>query len=102
MLLNKVKLALRASGESFDAEFSDLIEAAIADLRRVGIIVTEIQEEGMPIDVGDPLLIRAIILYAKAESGFYDANDTERYRNAYEHLQCALSLSEDYIEGGDR
>lgn len=98
MLFDKVKLALRASGTAFDAEITDLIEAAIADLRRVGIIVTEIQEEGSPVDVGDPLLIRAIILYAKAESGFYDTDDAERYRNAYDHLQCALSLSEDYIE----
>lgn len=94
MLFDKVKLALRASGTAFDAEITDLIEAAIADLRLVGIVVTETQEEGSPTEVSDPLLIRAIILYAKAESGFFD--EAERYRKAYDYLKCSLSLAGDY------
>lgn len=98
MLKDKVKLALRATGTAFDAEITDLIEAAIADLRLVGIIVTETQEEGLPAEVDDPLLVRAIILYAKAESGFFD--EAERYRKAYDYLKCSLSLSEEYTEEG--
>ena len=35
-------------------------------------------------------------LYAKAEFGFND--DAERYRNAYDYLKCALSLTADYTE----
>lgn len=33
---------------------------------------------------------------AKAEFGFND--DAERYRNAYDYLKCALSLTADYTE----
>lgn len=93
-MLDKVKLALRISGTAFDEEVYDLINAAIADLRLVGIIVTETQEEGSPTEVDDPLLVRAIVLYAKAESGFFD--DAERYRASYDYLKCSLSLAGDY------
>ena len=34
-MLDKVKLALRISGSAFDEEVTDLINAAIADLRFV-------------------------------------------------------------------
>lgn len=93
-MLDKVKLALRISGSAFDDEVTDLINAAIADLRLVGIIVPE--NAGSPEETGDPLISRAIVLYAKAEFGFND--DAEKYRKAYDHLKCALSLAGDYIE----
>ena len=93
-MLDKVKLALRLSGTALDGEVSDLINAAIADLRLVGISVPEKGSSGEKL--GDPLLERAIVLYAKAEFGWN--NDAERYRKAYDYLKCALSLSGDYIE----
>lgn len=93
-MLDKVKLALRISGNAFDDEVTDLINAAIADLRLVGIIVPE--TEGSTASAVDPLISRAIVLYAKAEFGCND--DAERYRNAYDYLKCALSLAGDYIE----
>lgn len=94
MLLDKVKLALRVSATAFDEEISDLIAAAKADLRLVGVNVPE-DEEGSPEEqAGDPLIERAIILYAKAEFGYN--SDRERYRNAYDYLKCALSLAGDY------
>lgn len=96
-MLDKVKLALRISGTAFDEEVSDLINAAIADLRLVGIIVPE--KEGSPASVGDPLIERAIVLYAKAEFGYNDS--AERYRAAYDYLKCALSLSGDHITESD-
>ena len=86
---------MRLSGTALDGEVSDLINAAIADLRLVGISVPEVQ--GSPSEkLGDPLLERAIVLYAKAEFGWN--NDAERYRKAYDYLKCALSLSGDHIE----
>ena len=92
-MLDKVKLALRLSGTALDGEVSDLINAAIADLRLVGI---NIPAEVGSSTLGDPLLDRAVVLYAKAEFGFND--DAERYRNAYDYLKCALSLTADYTE----
>ena len=83
-MLDKVKLALRLSGTALDGEVSDLINAAIADLRLVGI--------NIPAEVGSS----SKTLYAKAEFGFND--DAERYRNAYDYLKCALSLTADYTE----
>lgn len=94
-LIDKGKLALRKSGTTFDDEITDLIDAAIADLRNVGIVVTETQAAQEPIEVDDPLITRAIILYLKAEFGYL--NDAERFRKAYDYLKCSLSLSDDYI-----
>ena len=94
-MLDKVKLALRISGSAFDEEVTDLINAAIADLRLVGISVPEVERSPSE-KLGDPLLERAIVLYAKAEFGWN--NDAERYRKAYDYLKCALSVSGDHIE----
>lgn len=94
-MLDKVKLALRLSGAALDGEVSDLINAAIADLRLVGINVPA-EAGSSSKTLGDPLLDRAVVLYAKAEFGFND--DAERYRNAYDYLKCALSLTADYTE----
>lgn len=94
-MLDKVKLALRLSGTALDGEVSDLINAAIADLRLVGINIPA-EAGSSSKTLGDPLLDRAVVLYAKAEFGFND--DAERYRNAYDYLKCALSLTADYIE----
>lgn len=94
-MLDKVKLALRISGSAFDNEVTDLINAAIADLRLVGINIPE--EAGSSSEtLGDPLLDRAVVLYAKAEFGYNDS--AERYRTAYDYLKCALSLSGDHTE----
>ena len=89
-MLDKVKLALRLSGTALDGEVS-----AIADLRLVGINIPA-EAGSSSKTLGDPLLDRAVVLYAKAEFGFND--DAERYRNAYDYLKCALSLTADYTE----
>jgi len=91
-MLDKVKLALRLSGTALDGEVSDLINAAIADLRLVGINIPA-EAGSSSKTLGDPLLDRAVVLYAKAEFGFND--DAER---AYDYLKCALSLTADYTE----
>lgn len=101
-MLDKVKLALRLSGTALDGEVSDLINAAIADLRLVGINIPA-EAGSSSKTLGDPLLDRAVVLYAKAEFGFNDdaeryRNAAERYRNAYDYLKCALSLTADYTE----
>ena len=96
-MLDKVKLALRLSGTALDGEVSDLINAAIADLRLVGINVPENAGSSSE-TLGDPLFDRAIILYAKSEDNF--GGEGDRYRKAYDYLKCALSLSGDHTEGG--
>ena len=90
-MLDKVKLALRKTAAVFNDEVTDYINSACADLRLVGINVPEV---GSSDTTGDPLLDRAIILYAKSEDNF--GGEGERYRKAYDYLKCALSLAGDY------
>ncbi len=90
-MLDKVKLALRKTAAVFNDEVTDYINSACADLRLVGINVPEV---GSSDTTGDPLLDRAIILYAKSEDNF--GGEGDRYRKAYDYLKCALSLAGDY------
>ena len=59
-MLDKVKLALRLSGTALDGEVSDLINAAIADLRLVGINIPA-EAGSSSKTLGDPLLDRAVV-----------------------------------------
>lgn len=83
--------ALRVSQtEESEAEVSSLCQVALADLRRQGVDV---------IDIDDPLIKQAVKLYCKAHYG-YD-NNTERFDAAYVSLSAAMSLCGDYDEDGD-
>lgn len=96
-MLDKVKAALRIKTTAFDGEITDLIAACKSDLRLVGIVIPEETEppaEGETPAAGDPLVTRAIILYAKANFGF--SEDAEKYQKAYDTLKCSLSLAGDY------
>ena len=94
-MLDKVKNALRVKTAAFDDEIQDLIDACKADLRLVGVNVPEdTPAEGKEATAGDPLITRAIVLYAKANFGY--SEDSEKYRAAYYYLKCSLSLAGDY------
>ena len=93
-MLNQVKAALRIKTASVDDEVQWLIDACLADLRIVGIIIPEPPAKVIFPSVGDPLILRAVILYAKAHFGFSD--NSEKYQKAYDYLKCALSLAGDY------
>lgn len=94
-MLDKVKNALRVKTAAFDDEIQDLIDACRADLRLVGVNVPEdTPAEGKAATAGDPLITRAIVLYAKANFGY--SEDSEKYRAAYDYLKCSLSLAGDY------
>jgi len=94
-MLDKVKNALRVKTAAFDDEIQDLIDACKADLRCVGgIFPGDPPAEGKGAAGGDPLITRAIVLYAKANFGY--SEDSEKYRAAYDYLKCSLSLAGDY------
>lgn len=110
-MLNKLRKELRVKSDVFDDEIEDLIAAAKADLRIAGVNIdktvtetytpepTEENPEPEPVDVEvmDPLIKRAIILYGKANFG-WNNSDAERFQGAYVMLKQHLSLSEDYAE----
>ena len=72
-MLEKVKLALRITTTAFDNEIEDLIAAALADLGIAGII-NETQD--------DPLIIRAVVTFCKANFGEPDEYDGTRLSTA--------------------
>lgn len=89
MLLDKVKIALRISGNAFDDDISDSIAAAKRDLQQSGIAKSN--------DDNDPLILRAIKTYCKSDYAA-DEKEAERYRLSYDLLKNHLSLASDYTE----
>lgn len=90
MLLDKVKLALRIMTAAFDSEINDLIDAALADLGLAG--VTELDES-------DPLIIRAVTTYCRANFGQPD--DYERMKAAYNEQKAQLQMATGYTDWGN-
>lgn len=86
LLLEKIRKSLRISHNKLDEDIQDLIEAAKLDLKLGGV---------MKIDETDPLIIRAIALYAKSASGYFE-NMSERYEESYTMLKISLALAGDY------
>ncbi|HEX9060407.1 MAG TPA: head-tail connector protein [Clostridia bacterium] len=92
MILDDIKTCLRIKNSSFDTEINDLISACQNDLMLSGII------QDKALDVTDPLIKRAIIVYCKAYFGF-DNPDADRLQESYKMLKMHLCLSSIY--GGD-
>ncbi|MDR1703180.1 MAG: head-tail connector protein [Clostridiales bacterium] len=88
-LLEDVKLALRITGDDLDSEITDVIAACKMDLQLAGIIL---------ITDDDPLIKRAVILYAKANVGYDE--DSDKYQRSYDALKMSLSLAGDYNDRG--
>jgi len=84
-MLDAVRLSLRKTGNEFDTEIQDIIEACKIDLRIAGIV---------KIEDDDPLILRVVTLYAKGHFGFADMGT--KYLEAYEALKVSLTLAGDY------
>jgi uncharacterized phage protein (predicted DNA packaging) len=87
-LLEKIKLSLRFDDGSLDEDIKDTIDAALADLKLSGVAESKIDET-------DPLIIRAVKVFCKAEFSI-DDKEAARCRNAYDLLKMHLTLSSDY------
>ena len=110
-MLEDVKAILRISNNAFDAEIEDLIEAAKIDLKLSGVNIdktvtetytpepTEETPEPEPVDVEvmDPLIKRAIIVYVKANFGWNNP-DAEKLQQSFRMLETHLALSAEYAE----
>lgn len=92
-MLEDVKLALRITNTAYDSEVQDLIESALMDLVQSGIFIDI--DEFNKLETTDPLIKRAIIIYAKANFGL-DNPQAERFNESYVMLKQHLSLSGDY------
>ncbi|MCM3536591.1 head-tail connector protein [Priestia endophytica] len=85
-LLDKVRKELRITHKELDDELQDLINAGFMDLKIAG--VNKASED-------DPLIIRAIKVYCKANFGLNN-EEADRYRDSYNMLKMHLSLAGDY------
>ena len=92
-LLKLVKLSLSISEESIikDDEIRLNIKSAIKDIERQGIRV----------DIENPLIISAIVMFVKGNFGNTDIKQKEYSLKAYNSLCCNLSLSIDYKENNN-
>ena len=85
-ILDDVKANLRISGNALDDDIQGDIDAALMDLYRVGIDVT---------DQSQPLIIKAVKLYCRWQQDYMGKG--EQYCKAYTGLMQALSLAGDYV-----
>jgi len=88
MLIDDVKLNLRITHSSMDAEILDLVDAAKMQLKLSGIV------EAAMLDT-DPMIKRAIILYSKANFGLDNA-ESDKYQIRFDSLVAHLSMCPEY------
>lgn len=91
-MLDKVKIALRMKGTSLDSDVQETIDACKADLQLAGVQAGGLETGDT--EPSDPLIRRAIILYAKATYDFEGQGD--RYQRAYDALKMSMMLAGDY------
>ena len=92
-MLERVKLALLITGNDFDSELMDLINAAAKDLGIAGV-------DGLVIstDTNDALIIRAIITYCgyQFEIMHGSLDRSEAYKKSYDEQKAQLGMASGY------
>jgi hypothetical protein len=86
-IVAKVKTALRVTTDAFDSEISDLIDACLLDLGIAGVSEN---------DTTDPLIIRAVCTYCKANFGSPDEYD--RLKSSYDEQKAQMGMTTGYTE----
>ncbi len=85
-MLEKIKLALRRTGTTFDAEIQNCIDFVQRDLLDLGASFY---------DEENPRIINLTTLYAKSVFNFDNKGDW--YLKEYERLRNQITLQGDYI-----
>ena len=88
-LLDAVKLALRIKTNTFDAELTDLIQAALLDLGIAGVEVPATM---------DSIVRLAVITYCKMNFGQPD--DYDRLKRSYDEQKAQLATATGYTNWG--
>lgn len=92
-MLDRVKLALLITGNDFDSELSDLIDAAAKDLGIAGVDALVIST-----DMNDALIIRAIITYVgyQFEIMHGSLDRSAAYKKSYDEQKAQLGMATGY------
>ncbi|MBQ1294145.1 MAG: phage gp6-like head-tail connector protein [Clostridiales bacterium] len=92
-MLERVKLALLITGNDFDSELNDLIQAAAKDLGIAGVDALVIST-----DTDDALLIRAVITYCGYQfelmHGSMDRSDA--FKKSYDEQKAQMGMASGY------
>lgn len=88
-LVEKIRKRLRISTDKLDIEISDLVESGKKELEVGGVYERE----------NDALYFQALVLYCKANFGFYD--NSEKFENAFYRLRDSMAVSGEYIKKDD-
>lgn len=82
-LVAKAKIRIRKmSTDILDEDVGQLVEVALADLKRIGVDGSYLGKNGRSIN--DPLIIEAVLMYCKANFGTPD--NQEKLMEAYEMM----------------
>lgn len=84
--LAKETLGIRQTETSVDNSLTMIINAGVNDMERAGVNV----------DLTNDLCQNALITYVKANYGYSNPIDKEKYLNSYRLFLQELSLSNDY------
>lgn len=92
-MLDRVKLALLITGDDFDSELTDLIDAAAKDLGIAGVDALVIST-----DTNDALIIRAIITYCgyQFEIMHGSLDRSAAYKKSYDEQKAQLGMATGY------
>ena len=92
MTIDEMKRILRITTDKFNDDIYDLQEAAIDDLRLVGIVID---------DPDDPLIKRAIQTYLRLYFSPLDPAVSEKLKSAYDEQKKQLLMAHDTYRGED-
>lgn len=93
-LVDDMKLSLRVMTDKLDAEVSMLVDAALADMARVGVRVELLERDpDGNLVFGNPLVRQAVACFCKARFGF-DNGDAPRFDESYRRSVCDLINSQ--------
>ena len=92
-MLDRVKLALLISGNDFDSELTDMINAAAKDLGIAGVDALVIST-----DTDDALIIRAIITYCgyQFEIMHGSLDRSAAYKKSYDEQKAQMGMASGY------
>ncbi len=85
-MLEKIKLALRRTGNTFDDEIQNCIDYVERDIQDLGV---------QAYDENNPRIINLTTLYAKSVFNFDNKGDW--YLKEYERLRNQITLQGEYI-----
>lgn len=82
-LIRKAKLRIRKmSADVLDEDVGQLVEVALADLKRIGVDGSYLGKNGR--NISDPLIIEAVLLYCNANFGVPD--NQEQLMDSYDMM----------------